>query len=62
MENKTKTWLIIGLFIIAIIIAVAIYKGIQTAKTTTVSTTGGGSTTTTNGIGALLTPILTFFG
>lgn len=53
MDNKKK-WLIIGLFVVAIIIAFAIYKGITSAKTVTTSTTGGGTTTTTNGIGSLV--------
>lgn len=54
MEKKTKIWLVVGLFIIAAIIAFAIYKGIGSSKDTVVVSTGGSTTTTTNGIGKLL--------
>lgn len=50
MEKKTKIWLVIGLFVIAGIIAFAIYKGIGTTKEVT-TTTGGGTTTITTGSG-----------
>lgn len=54
MEKKTKIWLLVGLFVVAAIIAFAIYKGIGTSKETTVTTGSGSTTTTTNGIGQLL--------
>jgi hypothetical protein len=53
MEKKTKIWLIVGLFVIAAIIAFAIYKGIGSSKDTTVVTQGG-TTTTNSGLGNLL--------
>lgn len=59
MKRSTKIWLIILLFVIAGIIAFAIYKGLGTSKDTTVTTTGGTTIKSTNGIGSLL---LTIFG
>ncbi|MCC6721741.1 MAG: hypothetical protein IT243_06020 [Bacteroidia bacterium] len=59
--SKTKIYLIIGLFVIAGIIAFAIYKGIGESKTTTTTTDGGTSSKTTNGIGDLLGDIIAFF-
>lgn len=50
---KNKGLVVFGIFVIALIIAFAIYKSLGQKDTVIVS--GGGSTTTsTNGIGALL--------
>lgn len=61
MKRNTKIWLIVGLFVIAGIIAFAIYKGIGNSKDTTTTTSGGTTSTTTNGIGSLLTSIFGLF-
>lgn len=57
MKNSTKIWLVVGLFIIAIIIAFAIYKGVGTSKDTTVTTSGGTVSQTSNGLGGLIASI-----
>lgn len=54
MGKSTKIWLVVGLFIIAGIIAFAIYKGIGSSQETTTITQGGATSKTTNGIGSLL--------
>jgi len=54
MERKQKIWLIIGLFIVAAIIALAIYKGVGSSKTTEVITGGGTHSETTPGLGKLI--------
>lgn len=59
--DKKKTLIIIGLFVIAAIIAFAIYKGIGASKDTTTSTLGGSTTVKTNGIGGVLGEIAAFF-
>lgn len=56
---KNKGWIIFGIFIIAAIIAFAIYKVISTPSAPPVIS--GGSTTTSNpGILSVLNPIKTF--
>lgn len=57
MKNSTKIWLVVGLFIIAGIIAFAIYKGVGTSKDTTVTTSGGAVSQTSNGLGGLIASI-----
>lgn len=59
MNKNTKTWLIVGLIIISIIIAFAIYKGVGNSQTTSTTTGGGSTSQTTNGIGDLLRSIFT---
>lgn len=59
MENKTKMWLLIGLFVVVIIIAFALYKGIGTSKITTTTTSAGSQTTT--GIGSLIGSLSNLF-
>lgn len=62
MERKTKIWLIVGLLIIAAIIAFAIYKGIGASKDTVITTGGGTTTTSNNGIGGIISSVGTLFG
>lgn len=50
---KNKGWIIFGIFVIAAIIAFAIYKASGTTNTS-ITTTGGSQTKATGGIGELL--------
>ena len=59
MEKRTKTILIVGLFIIAAIIAFALYRGFGAAKDTTVTTGGGSTTTTKEGLGKFIVGLFT---
>lgn len=61
--DKRKAWLLGGLFVVALIIAFAVYKAASTKTVTVSNSTGGSSTTSThNGLAALATPLLSFFG
>lgn len=57
---KNKGWIIFGIFVVAVIIAFAIYK-VSSTTNTVVTTSGGSTTEATNGIGNLLTQIVGFF-
>lgn len=61
MQKNTKIWLVIGLFIIAGIIAFAIYKGIGSSKDITTTTGGGSTTTTLGGAGDFFKSFLSLF-
>lgn len=65
MENKTKTYMLIGFFVVAIIIAFAIYKAIGSSKdVNNITPSNQVTTNTSTGLGNLLShlPPLHFFG
>lgn len=61
MSKTARIWLVVGLFIIAGIIAFALYKGIGSSKDTTIVTSGGTTINESKGLGGLIGSILDAF-
>lgn len=61
MSKTARIWLVVGLFIIAGIIAFALYKGIGASKDTTIVTSGGTTINESKGLGGLIGSILQAF-
>lgn len=57
---KNKGWVIFGIFVVAAIIAFAIYR-VSGTTNTTITTSGGSVTESNNGLLSLLNPIKDFF-